>query len=111
MSEEMDLGSREKSPESVELTPALEIEGGRLSEDSEVGQEMEVGEIPSEVEMLEKDPGRSNSQGSFDMQAMMNEIQQMLQKSEERLKENQKQNSGKIVQELQQVEERKLRKE
>jgi hypothetical protein len=30
MSEELNLGSREKSPESVELTPAIEIERGRL---------------------------------------------------------------------------------
>jgi hypothetical protein len=54
----MDLGSREKSPESVELTPALEIERGRLSEDSEVGQEIMVGETPSEVEMSKRNPER-----------------------------------------------------
>jgi hypothetical protein len=97
MSEDTDLGSREKSPESVELTPALEIEGGRLSEDSEVGQEITVGETPSEVEMSEKDPERGNGQGSFDMQAMMKFMQQMVQElkegqenSEERLKEGQK---------------------
>jgi hypothetical protein len=96
-SEELDLGSREKSPESVELTPALEIEGGRLSEDSEVGQEITVEETPSEVEMSEKDPERDNGQGSFDMQAMMKFMQQMAQelkegqeKSEERLKKGQK---------------------
>jgi hypothetical protein len=72
-----------------------------------------VGETPLEVVMSEKKPERSNSQGSFDMQAMMNQIQQMLQKSaeklkegqeksEERLKEYHKLDLGKIVQELKQ---------
>jgi hypothetical protein len=30
MSEETDLGSRERSPESVVLTPAIEVERGKL---------------------------------------------------------------------------------
>jgi hypothetical protein len=52
MSEEIDLGSREKSPERVERTPAIEIERERLSA-SEVSQEIiAVGKAPTDVEML-----------------------------------------------------------
>jgi hypothetical protein len=44
MSEEIDLGSRERSPESVELTPAIEVERGETPEISEISQEIVVGE-------------------------------------------------------------------
>ena len=48
MSDEIDLGSREKSPEAIELTPAIEIEEGRLRDVSEVSDEI-IGskEIPN----------------------------------------------------------------
>jgi hypothetical protein len=102
MSSELDLGSREKSPELVELTPAIEVERGRLSDVGEANQEIVAEKAPSdlemiEIEMSEKDPERDNSQGSLDMQAMMNQILQLVQEQktetkqmEERLKEGQK---------------------
>jgi hypothetical protein len=130
MSEELELGSREKSPESVELTPAIEVERGEPPEISESSQEIVVGEPQADIDMPEVDPKESRSEGersgSFDMQVMKKFMQQM----EERLKEGQenskqdlvkvtqelkgqekseeraKQDSEKIVQELQQVEER-----
>jgi hypothetical protein len=105
MSEEMDLGSREKSPESVELTPAIGVERGETPERSEISQEIVVGEPQAEA-----DPKESRNQGegsgNFDMQSMISVMQQLLRQELQELKENQKQDSGKIVRELQQVEER-----
>jgi hypothetical protein len=133
MSEELDLGSREKSPESVELTPAIGIERGETltPEISEISQEVVVGEPQADVGMPEVDPKESRNEGersgSFDMQAMMNQIQQLLRqelkegqekskqdlvkvaqelKGQEKSKQESKQDSEKIVRELQQVEER-----
>jgi hypothetical protein len=114
MSEEMDLGSREKSPESIELTPAIEIEEGRLSNVSEVNQEIVVSETPSDIEMVEKDIERSKSPSNFDMQTMISMMQQLSQQFQQskveakqdlgkviqELKEGQKQDLGKVVQEL-----------
>jgi hypothetical protein len=85
MSEEMDLGSREKSPESIELTPAIEVEEGRLSDASEVSQEIVGNKTPSDVEMVEKKSDQGNSQGNVDMQALMAMMQQMFQNSEEKI--------------------------
>jgi hypothetical protein len=100
MSEEIDLGSREKSPESVELTPAIEIERERLSDASEVSQEIiAVGKVPTDVEMLKKDPERSKSQGNFDMQTVISMMQQLSQQFQQS-KIEAKQDLGNIVQEL-----------
>jgi hypothetical protein len=93
--EELDLGSREKSQDSIELTPALGIERGEPSEsETNIDQVVVTGEPHSDAEMLEADPKESYSQrersSNFDMQIMMNFMQQMFQqqeeKSEQRLK-------------------------
>jgi hypothetical protein len=122
MSSELDLGSREKSPESVELTPAIGMERGETPtpEMSEISQKVVVGEPQADVEMAEKDPQEGSSQGGrsdqVDMQPLIAMMQQLCQNQEnlkegqekfkQELKENQKQDSEKIVRELQQVEER-----
>jgi hypothetical protein len=105
----MDLGSREKSPESVELTPAIGVERGETPEISEISQEIVVGEPHSDVDMPEVDPKESRNEaersGSFDMQVMM----QFMQRMEERLKEgqeNQKQDLGKMEERLKENQEK-----
>jgi superfamily II RNA helicase len=111
MSEEMDLGSREKSPERVELTPGIEIEGGRLSGGSEVSQEQLVGKTPSDLEIpetemsgigLEKSDSQKEKVNDSQFQTMLNMIQQMLQQE---LKENSKKSEEKIAQQFQQQKE------
>ena len=122
MSDEIDLGSREKSPEAIELTPALEIEGGRVGDVSEDSDER-IGskEIPNS-DMLETErssPERSNGQGekvsSSDLQTMMSMMQQLFQQleqqraeakqAEERTRTEVKQSEERIVLECQRSEE------
>jgi hypothetical protein len=117
LSEEWNLGSREKSPETVEPTPALGIEEGRLSNISEVDNETVVGEIPPSSEMSGTGPKKTDNQGkehsNLDMQAlisMMQQLSQQFQQSEERLKENSKQSEERVVLECQKSREQ-LKKE
>jgi uncharacterized protein with WD repeat len=108
IADEMDLGSRDKSPEVVELTPALEIEGGRRFDVSENNDEIVVSKAPPNSEMSETEKEnsgleRSDSQGekssNLELQTLMNLMQQLCQQqkqSEERARAE----SEKIVQEL-----------
>jgi hypothetical protein len=88
-SEELNLRSKEKSPDSIELTPALGTERGEYPEEREIDQVTATGEPHLDVEMSEADPKESSSQGersgNFDMQAMMSFMQQMLQQSQEKI--------------------------
>jgi hypothetical protein len=84
MSDELNLGSRENSPETIEEIPAIRVERGETPEIREINQEIVVGKPHADVEMSEKEPERGNGQGSFDMQTMMAMMQQMLQKSQEK---------------------------
>ncbi|PNF39731.1 hypothetical protein B7P43_G04775 [Cryptotermes secundus] len=122
MSEEMDLGSREKSPEAIELTPALEIEGGRLGDVSEDSDERIGSKEILNSDMLETErssPERSNGQGekvsSSDLQTMMSMMQQLFQQleqqraeakqAEERTRTEVKQSEERIVLECQRSKE------
>jgi hypothetical protein len=53
MSEEISLGSRENSPETIEEIPAIRIERGETPEISESSQETAVGETQADVEVAE----------------------------------------------------------
>jgi hypothetical protein len=122
LSDEMDLGLKEKSPEVVELTPAIEIEGGRFSDVGEVNDEIVASKTPLNSEM--SGPEISNSKGeklsSSNIQTLMNMMQQLLRQElkenqkqsgkrakemEERLKENQKQSEEMVVLECQKSKE------
>jgi hypothetical protein len=110
ISEEMDLVSREKSPESVELTPAIRVERGETPEISEISQEIVVGEPNSDVEMPEADPkeGRNQGEGSsnFDMQSMKSMMQQLLRQELKEGQERSKQDLVKVTQELKEGQEK-----